>query len=471
MLFNSIDFIFFLPIVVGIYYLLPHKYRWILLLISSYYFYMCWKAEYAILILISTVVDYFVGWEIHKSTTKARKKRLLFLSLFTNLGLLFFFKYTNFFSENLNFLLGAVQPEYQIPYMEILLPVGISFYTFQTLSYTIDIYRGNIEPEKHFGRFAVFVSFWPQLVAGPIERAANLLPQFRKPVNFSYENAVVGLNLIVYGLFKKIVVADRVAIYSNEVFNAPGEASMLSSIIGTFFFAIQIYCDFSGYSDVAIGSARIMGIDLMYNFRRPYLSKSVAEFWRRWHISLSTWFKDYVYIPLGGNRVVKWRMYYNLFFTFLVSGLWHGANWTFVIWGAIHGGVLIFERVRKEGFQKLGWTRIEKTKMFSLGGWLATMLVVYFAWIFFRAEHLSDAWIIIGNIMGLGQGSGDLFMGKGVLNLAISFLVVALLFLSYRLPYKLDFYGNKSVMFIVTCIIFIILFGTSGEQEFIYFQF
>lgn len=340
MLFNSLQFLIFFPIVILLYYLLPHSKRWIFLLLASYYFYMSWNPAYIVLILISTLVDYFAAIKMSEQDNINKRKIYLFFSLFANLGLLFIFKYFNFFNDSVRLLFQSLGVNYGVPSLSLLLPVGISFYTFQTLSYTIDVYRGVTKPERHFGIFAVYVSFFPQLVAGPIERSERLLPQFRVPVIPNENNFSSGMKLMVWGFFKKVVVADNVAIIVNQVYNNVNEYQGLPLIIATFLFAIQIYCDFSGYSDIAIGSARVMGIHLMKNFNTPYFSKSITEFWKRWHISLSTWFRDYVYIPLGGNRVSKPRHYLNLFLTFLISGLWHGANWTFVIWGALHGGVL-----------------------------------------------------------------------------------------------------------------------------------
>ena len=342
MLFNSLEFIIFFPIVVAAYFALNPKYRWILLLLASYYFYMCWNYKYIVLIMFSTVVDYCSGILMYRTNKTGLRKLLLLASLTTNLGLLFFFKYFNFFGETVNYFFERFNIFAEVPAYSFLLPVGISFYTFQTLSYTIDIYRKKQTPEYHFGRFALFVSFFPQLVAGPIERSVNLIPQFRQDFKFDYERVRDGILFMVWGFFKKVVIADRLAEYVNLVYNNPTESEGFQNIIATFFFSIQIYCDFSGYSDIAIGAALILGYRLMTNFRRPYFALNIREFWQRWHISLSTWFRDYVYISLGGNRVVKWRWFYNLFITFLVSGLWHGANWTFVIWGALHGFYLIF---------------------------------------------------------------------------------------------------------------------------------
>jgi len=412
MLFNSYEFIFFFPLVVALYFLLKPRFRWILLLAASYYFYMCWDYKYIVLIMFSTVVDYISGIAIHRTQKKGVKKIFLLASLTVNLGLLFFFKYFNFFGDTVNFFFDKFNIFHDLPTYDFLLPVGISFYTFQTLSYTIDIYRGKQEPERHFGRFALFVSFFPQLVAGPIERSVNLLPQFRMDFKFEYARVRDGILLMVVGFLKKAVIADRLAEYVNMVYNHPGEFGGLQNAIATFFFSFQIYCDFSGYSDIAIGSALIMGYKLMRNFNRPYYSRNISEFWRRWHISLSTWFRDYVYIGLGGNRVVKWRWWYNLFITFLVSGLWHGAEWTFVIWGALHGFFLVFAiwtvKLRTNINTRIGLT--QRPKLFNAVQILITSVLVYFSWIFFRANNTMDAFTIIGDMFSKpANGSLNLF--------------------------------------------------------------
>jgi len=376
MLFNSIEFIIFFPIVVAAYFALPGKFRWILLLIASYYFYMCWNYNYIILILISTFIDYFAGLGMGKTKVQLKKNLLLILSLTANLGLLFFFKYLNFFSVNLNAFFDQINIFYNVPQYDYLLPVGISFYTFQTLSYTIDVYSGKKEPEKHFGIFALYVSFFPQLVAGPIERSTRLLPQFYKHYKIDYVRIRDGVLLMVWGFFKKVVIADRLSEYVNTVYNNADNYGGFHDIIATFFFGTQIYCDFSGYSDIAIGSAMVLGYDLMLNFRRPYLSRSIKEFWSRWHISLSTWFRDYLYIPLGGNRVVKWRWYYNLFITFLISGLWHGANWTFVVWGALHGFYLLAAIVTNNWRNKMSDT-IGLSSLRHLNNFINLMWIIW----------------------------------------------------------------------------------------------
>lgn len=347
MLFNSFIFLIFFPTVVLLYFLLPHKYRWFFLLIASYYFYMNWKPVYAVLILASTIVT-FSSAILMEYTAEQRKKRVfLIVSLLINFGILFTFKYFNFINENIIAILESMNVRWSVPNLDLLLPVGISFYTFQAVGYTIDVYRGEIKAEKHFGIYAIFVSFFPQLVAGPIERAKNLLPQFRRKHNLDPARLESGLKQMIWGFFMKVVVADRLALFVNATYNNVDAHNGTTLLIGTIFFAFQIYCDFAGYSNIAIGAARIMGFDLMTNFRRPYFAVNIGEFWHRWHISLSTWFRDYVYIPLGGNRVGKSRNYYNLFITFVVSGIWHGANWTFVIWGALHGFYMTLQKLFK----------------------------------------------------------------------------------------------------------------------------
>lgn len=344
MLFNSIEFIIFFLFVVAVYYLTTNKYRWFVLLVASYYFYMSWNPFYIILIAGSTVIDYLIALRISNTKEVLVKKKLLIISLLANLGLLFTFKYFNFLNQSLCQTFEYFGFNYSVPDLQILLPVGISFYTFQTLSYTIDVYRGDLKPEKHFGRFALFVTFFPQLVAGPIERASHFLPQFKNRIEFNYERIKEGLVIVLWGFFQKIVIADRLAIYVDAVYDNPDDFTGLRVWIASYFFAFQIFCDFSGYTDIARGCAKILGFDLMFNFNQPYLSRSVTEFWRRWHISLSTWFRDYLYFPLGGSKVKIGRVYFNLAIIFVVSGLWYGASWTFVIWGVIHALYMVSER-------------------------------------------------------------------------------------------------------------------------------
>ncbi len=480
MLFNSIEFIIFFPIVVAAYFIMAPKYRWILLLAASYYFYMCWDYKYIVLIMFSTVVDYLAGIMMYRTDKVRLRKLLLAASLTTNLGLLFFFKYFNFFGDTVNFFLDRFNIFAEVPAYDLLLPVGISFYTFQTLSYTIDIYRRKQTPEFHFGRFALFVSFFPQLVAGPIERSVNLIPQFREEFKFEYERVREGIMLMVWGFFKKVVIADRLAEYVNLVYNHPTEYGGFQNIIATFFFSFQIYCDFSGYSDIAIGAALIMGFRLMTNFRRPYYAPNIRDFWQRWHISLSTWFRDYVYISLGGNRVVKWRWYYNLFITFLVSGLWHGAEWTFVIWGALHGFYLVFaiwtDKFRASANKWLGIAKNDSLYKFTQI--MVTFVLVYFAWIFFRANNTADAFLIIKNSFQ--------FSGNAALNLFtfsadfyIAFLCIALLLTIEYFEEYTGLYGRLKLnvsrpmkwAILSVIILFVLVLGEWHGTDFLYFQF
>lgn len=432
MLFNSLHYLIYLPIVVGSYFLCPHRWRWLLLLLASYYFYMCWKAEYAILLLISTGVAYAAGLGIAGTEDPRRKKVFLWSSLTVLLGILFTFKYYNFVNASLRSALATLQIHFTIPYSDLLLPIGISFYTFQKISYLVEVYLGRVKAEKHFGVFAVYSCFFPQLVAGPIERPQHLLHQFYERHDFSYEKATSGLRQILWGVFKKVVVADRVAILVKAVYANPHSYAGLPLLVATVFFAFQIYCDFSGYTDIALGSAKLIGFDLMANFRQPYFSKSIPEFWRRWHISLSTWFKDYLYIPLGGNRVVKWRWYYNLFITFFISGLWHGASWTFAAWGALHGGYMVLDSFFGRGRD---WFRGRLKNIFAQTAfdWLnvaITFALVTVAWIPFRAANFSDAWYIFAHLFAGASHWLDLgavsiqFRGMGLNSTEFMFAVI-----------------------------------------------
>lgn len=411
MLFNSLEFLLFFPAVTLLYFLMPTlRVRNLLMLAASYYFYMQYKPEYAILMFLSTFVDYIAGLGMSKTQSKIIKRLWLCLSLFGNLGMLFFFKYFNFFNTNVASLLSFFDISYQPLSLNILLPVGISFYTFQTLSYTIDVYRGDLPAERDFFDFALYVSFFPQLVAGPIERSTNLLPQFKVHHEFDAHRASSGLRLMVWGFFKKVVIADRLAVIVNTIYNNPTQYSGVYYFIATIAFAFQIFCDFSGYSDIAIGSARVMGFGLMKNFERPYHAKSVTEFWRRWHISLSTWFRDYLFIPLGGSRKGYFRTLLNLFIIFLVSGLWHGASWTFVIWGALNGAAIVIEKIlgigkragKKAYFEQKALDR-RKTHWFIRGikvifgiiPMAITFAFTCFTWIFFRARTVDEALYMI----------------------------------------------------------------------------
>jgi len=394
MLFNSIEYIFFLPIVFILYWFVFHytvKLQNLFVLCASYIFYGFWNSHFLLLIFASTVVDYSMGI-LMGNKSKEKKKVFLYLSLMFNLGLLAYFKYCNFFIDSFNQLIGTDGGGFST--LDILLPVGISFYTFQTLSYTIDVYRGKIKPTKDFVKFAAYVSYFPQLVAGPIERASHLLPQFSKKRIFQESKARDGIRQILWGFFKKLVIADNCAVVVNVLFEDPSAYSGGALLLGAVFFAFQIYGDFSGYSDIAIGTSRLFGIDLNQNFAFPYFSRNIAEFWRRWHISLSTWFRDYLYIPLGGSREGKWKAIRNVFIIFLVSGFWHGANWTFIAWGGIHAllflPLLVTNNNRKFLDYNTGQLSVIQYILNS-GRIILTFLLVVLAWVFFRADNLSHA--------------------------------------------------------------------------------
>lgn len=469
MLFNSLDFILFFLVFSCSFFLLPAKSRWVLLLLGSYFFYMYWKWEFIFLILLSTGIDFFCGIEMSKRAEKNQRRPFLLLSLFSNLGILFFFKYFNFFTDSLNELTGS-----NISALSIILPMGISFYTFQTLSYSIDVYRGEIPAEKHLGRFALYVSFFPQLVAGPIERASRLLPQFQKnDQKPEFDRLVTGLTQMVIGLFKKVVVADTIAIYVNHIYGFPDLYTGFTLLFATYLFAIQIYCDFSGYTDIAIGAAKMLGYDLMENFRTPYFSTSITEFWRRWHISLSTWLRDYLYIPLGGNRGGKIFTYRNLMITMLLGGLWHGASWNFVFWGLLHGVYLSVERLLsyKDSLK-------EKSFLIKFPAGILTFHLVCFSWIFFRAETFAKASSVISGICTL-ENFWNLQIKDtsvfGTILIAVGILVYLDVFLIKRLQLNLSSQKKMNrfkLIFVKSVLLLLIaLFGVSEGSQFIYFQF
>ncbi len=492
--FNSYEFLLFLPIVVLLYFALPKKVRWVWLLVSSYFFYMCWNASYALLIATSTLVTWLSGLLIEKADgienkrkSKNLKKLWVGLSFGINLAILFFFKYFGFAVESINALAGT---QIFTLNFDILLPVGISFYTFQALSYTMDVYRKDLPAEKNLFYYALFVSFFPQLVAGPIERSSNLLPQLKKPTSPNGENIRKGLLLMGYGFIQKMVIADRIAIFVNTVYNGNIRSQSGSVLLlATLLFGIQVYCDFCGYSNIARGAAQILNINLMKNFNTPYFAVSVRDFWRRWHISLSSWFKDYLYFPLGGSRKGTIRKYLNTFIVFIVSGLWHGANFTFIIWGALHGLYQILGDILKpvrEFFKKL--LHIEdgrfSTRLLQMG---VTYSLVNFAWIFFRANTLKDAFAVIGNIFG-NFSLGTLFNTRTMFALMarsefnILFVSIAVLFIISLLSKKLDIRerieGQPLVfrwMIYICIIIAVFVFGMYGPDyvasDFIYFQF
>nr|WP_033959536.1 MBOAT family O-acyltransferase [Psychroserpens jangbogonensis] len=480
MFFNSLEFAIFFPIVFILYWLVSQKLflRNLLILIASYVFYGWWDWRFLFLIVISSIVDFIVGQKLHKTENLQKRKGLLIISLIVNLGFLIYFKYTNFFIESFVDSFRLFGKQLEVSTLNIILPVGISFYTFQTLSYTIDIYRKQLKPTKDWLAFFSFVAFFPQLVAGPIERASHLLPQFYKTYKFNYNLVKSGLLLMAFGLFKKMVIADRAAILVNQVYNNPTDYYGYETILATVLFAFQIYCDFSGYSDIAIGIARTMGFDLMKNFDSPYFSKSITEFWRRWHISLSTWFRDYVYIPLGGSRNGTYRTYANLFIVFLVSGLWHGAAMTFVVWGAIHGVFIVIEKA----LTKLRMAIFKKSKALNyLIALPFTFFIVCFAWVFFRANSFKDAVIIISNSFQISE-TGNLFslgLKKSEFNLLFVMIVLLLVFEIIHKRFEVTHVLNKTYLpirwsFYLVIVFCILIFGIYGEntvKEFIYFQF
>lgn len=393
MLFNSAQFLLFFPLVTLVYFVLPHRVRYVWLLVSSYYFYMCWNPAYALLMGLSTLITYASGLLITAARTKRAKQAWVAASFGSNLAILFFFKYFNFAARIAASALGVLGVAVAAPQFDVLLPVGISFYTFQALSYTADVYRGDVACEKNVLRYALFVSFFPQLVAGPIERSGRLLSQLRLRARFDFARAKSGVMLMLWGYFEKVVVADRVAIAVNRAFDDYAMLPGASVAVGVALFAVQIYCDFAGYSDIAIGAARVYGVELMQNFRRPYFARSIAEFWRRWHISLSTWFRDYLYIPLGGSRRGALRKYVNVMIVFLASGLWHGASGTFVVWGGLHGmmqvagGVTSGARARLRA--ALGIR--ENSRLYAMWQRLCVFALVCLTYVFFRAEGLGEA--------------------------------------------------------------------------------
>lgn len=483
MLFNSFEFFIFFPVVTVFYFLIPHRFRWAWLLAASCYFYMAFIPAYILVLFFIILIDYFAGLYIEKSTGKKRKLFLL-ISIFGNIGLLAFFKYYGFTTENLNNLAQFLHWNYALPVLEIILPIGLSFHTFQALSYTIEVYRGRYQAEKHLGLYALYVMFYPQLVAGPIERPGHLLPQFREEHHFNYEQAVSGLRLMLWGLFKKMVIADRLAVFVDRVYSQPPEAGQgILLLLATVFFAFQIYADFSGYVDIARGAARVMGFRLFPNFNQPYLATSIADFWRRWHMTLCQWFRDYIYIPLGGNRRGPTRTAFNILAVFALTGLWHGAHWQFIVWGLLHGFYMVIARATKFWRQKLVSTLI-RTKSFkiiySIFQRLAVFTLVSIAWIFFLAASITDAVGILSRIYR------DLFLSfdlSALATVSVFNLVAAFFLILFMVTF--EFMANQPVcwQWFLRCprwcrwLVYyaittgIIAFGYFGDKIFIYFQF
>ena len=483
MLFNSIDFSIFLPIVFFLYWFVTNnnlKLQNLLLVTVSYIFYGWWDWRFLSLILFSTIIDYFIGQRLNIETNQDKRKLLLSASIIINLGFLGFFKYYNFFLDNFINAFSFFGFSINSNYLNIILPVGISFYTFQTLSYTIDVYKRNLKPTHDFIAFSAFVSFFPQLVAGPIERATNLLPQFYKKRVFNYNRAVDGLRQILWGLFKKIVIADGCAQFANEIFNNSEDYNGSTLFLGALFFAFQIYGDFSGYSDIAIGTSRLFGFNLKQNFAFPYFSRDIAEFWRRWHISLSTWFRDYLYIPLGGSRGGTWMKIRNTFIIFIVSGFWHGANWTFIVWGALNAIYFLPLLLANKNRSHLGTVADGKylPTLKETLCMLATFLLTVVAWVFFRAENMTHAMSYLNEIFSLSFFQAPYFKDGTLALPTLGFLMLFLVieWMGRENQYALEnfaFKAKRPIRIISYYVIIISIIWGAGRTggDFIYFQF
>ncbi|MBC3845171.1 MBOAT family protein [Winogradskyella echinorum] len=476
MLFNSIEYLVFSPIVFLLYWFVFNKhlkFRNLFLLIVSYVFYGWWDWRFLALIAFSSLIDYNIGLLLEKTDIQKKRKLLLYTSLLVNLGFLGYFKYYNFFIDNFKIAFESIGIQMEVSSLQIILPVGISFYTFQTMSYTIDIYRKKLEPTKDAIQFFAYVSFFPQLVAGPIERAKNLLPQFKEKKQFNYDLATDGMRQILWGLFKKMVIADNCAVYVNQIFDAPQDYNALTLILGAVLFAFQIYGDFSGYSDIAIGTAKLFGFNLMQNFATPYFSRDIAEFWRRWHISLSTWFRDYLYIPLGGSKGGKWMKVRNTFIIFIVSGFWHGANWTFIVWGFLNALFflpLLLTNKNRNHLDVVAANRIfpslKEVVQISF-----TFMLTCFAWIFFRAKNFTSATDYISEIFSLEAAIAI----KPIKIFCVILFMVVLEWRNRDKTFALQFSSSQPKVYsrvIYFIIVFTILvYGKFELTEFIYFDF
>jgi alginate O-acetyltransferase complex protein AlgI len=490
MLFNSIEFLVFFPSVTIIYFLLPHRVRWLVLLVASYAFYIFWKPEYILLILVSSLISFFIAIRIEDEPDQKLRRRLLILGISTIIGILLIFKYFNFINENFRAIFQAFGVVYPISDHKWVIPLGISFYTFQILGYIIDVYQKRIKSERNSRVYFQFVAFFPQLAAGPIERARNMLPQFTTNQTFDYDRIVSGLLRIAWGFFKKLVIADRLALLVNAVYDNPTQFTGSLLILATYAFAIQIYCDFSAYSDIAIGAARILGFNLMENFKLPYYSKSVPDFWRNWHISLSTWFRDYIFYPLR-RSMLRTKNPHPAYLsaliippmiTMLLSGLWHGASWTFVIWGVVHGVLIVFTNIWNQKIKtKTRYIQLPKPLETGLGIFL-TFNIVSFTWIFFRANSLGDAWYIVNHLFvnlrfsSLGIGS---IMPGGKYELLIALCAIFLMEVIHILQFRnidLRAYSIRLPIWMrwaayYVLVLAILIFGMFGLSEFIYIQF
>jgi D-alanyl-lipoteichoic acid acyltransferase DltB (MBOAT superfamily) len=482
MLFNSIDFVLFLPVVFVLYWFVTKRslqLQNILLLISSYFFYACWDWRFMFLLIFSTVLDYFTGIKIYESGTRRNKSLWLAVSICVNLGFLGIFKYYNFFADSFASGVSMLGLKVNPGSLQVILPVGISFYTFHGLSYVLDLYKNKIAPERNFVNYAVFVSFFPLLVAGPIERATHLLPQIIKRREFNYPQAVDGLRQMLWGFFKKIVIADNCAEFANTIFNNSADYSGSTLVLGALFFTFQIYCDFSGYSDIALGTARLFGITLLRNFAFPYFSRDIAEFWRRWHISLSSWFKDYLYIPLGGSKGGLWMKVRNTFIIFLVSGFWHGANWTFIVWGLLNALYIMPSIVFNSNRNHLDI--VAKGKYLPTAKELLAMTITFsltvFAWIFFRAANVTHAVSYISEIFSSSLFTIPVFAnsGKAIIIFMIISIFLIIEWIGREQQYAIAHIGikwYKPVRWAMYYAIILAIYNFSGtEQQFIYFQF
>lgn len=484
MLFNSLEFLLFFPVVTFLYFFVRHQRRWVILLVASAIFYMAFVPSYILILAFTILVDYFAGILIENSPA-SRRKVWLAISLITNVAFLGFFKYFNFINENARLLFQNLGFQYHLPNLDIILPIGLSFHTFQAMSYTIEVYRGHQKTERHLGVFALYVLFYPQLVAGPIERPQNMLHQFHEKHGFDYERVMHGLLQMCWGFFKKVVIADRAAIVVNQVFAEPSAFGGPALLTATYLFSFQIFCDFSAYSDIALGCAKVMGFNLMKNFDQPYISKNLSEFWQRWHISLSTWFRDYVYIPLGGNRGGKLLHYRNLIIVFMLSGVWHGANWTFMIWGAMHGVFLIAGLITAD-LRKIISGKMQIQKFEGLADFVRIIFIfhlVSFAWIFFRANSVSDAMAIIHGMKNGWHSPLEILQQLTTLKLGSFelFLVLIMIFLMEifhgimrrgRVIEKLTARPPwQRWLFYYMILAVILIFGRFESQQFIYFQF
>jgi len=492
MVFNSLGFLIFFPVFLILYKIFPLKVRWVMMLAFSYYFYMSWQPDLIYLILFTTAVSYACGLLTEKfEGRRGWQRAFVITSIVVSLGVLFFFKYFNFVSESVSSLLNFIGIPAAKYTLDLILPVGISFYTFQTLSYVIDVYRGRIKAERHFGYYALYVSFFPQLVAGPIERPENLLPQLKMKNPFTVGDVTMGLKLMLVGFFKKIVIADQISVYVDAVYNnATGDATNgLTVLIATLLFALQIYCDFSGYTDIAIGCSRILGIRLMQNFNDPYRATTIKDFWRRWHISLTSWFTDYVYIPLGGSRCKRWRHLMNVMIVFLLSGIWHGAALTFIIWGAVHGVYQIIgtltAKPRRRLIERLGFT--ESSPFVRYPRTVITFALVCLAWMVFRANSVSDLGVLLKTLF---CGWGGVSLTASLDAIGMSWVNLITILLSTVVLKQLDVGINtrpdkdnsalmlnpaRSTVYVVLCwivsVAWMILLAAGGESSFIYFQF